>query len=491
MGLEGYLCAFASSFFNGSFPVWSRFLSDPQPDPVVFNGLVALGVFCSGVAVIPFSPAAEFVWTLEGFIGGVLFVFATLFSFLAIPRCGLSTGQAVWCSCAILVAFVWGSLGPGQVAKPVKNVPLSVLALLLLMLGATSIVFCREIMERLFGDAAPSPAGGEEPSPLLPRAAAAAAPGDDVSHRRSHQHAGAAAASEQHTTAAAQPHSAVELTQSSCAGSSFPSSSRSITSSAARQLSGEGGAAGPGVTTPSSSVGRGGGPGPGGGATTPSSSSLGRGAAPPAPASPSPGGRTSSAPRCSTSLSTRSLSFQRRGEQELLTAGAHSNGNERLVGLASAATVGLFGGSVLVPLSYAPKAAGGVAFLPSFGLGALAAGSVVTATRLAWGGAELRRVAGHPLGGAQRFDVLLSGLLSGFTWNAGNFCSIAAQSYYALPYGIAYPILQCAFFFGGLWGIYMFGEVERRAARVFWFGTALLAAGVVLLGAYGPGAGSS
>ena len=36
------------------------------------------------------------VFTLPGALGGVLFVFAALFSFVAIPRAGLATAQAVW-----------------------------------------------------------------------------------------------------------------------------------------------------------------------------------------------------------------------------------------------------------------------------------------------------------------------------------------------------------------------------------------------------------
>lgn len=36
------------------------------------------------------------VFTVPGALGGVLFVFAALFSFVAIPRAGLATAQAVW-----------------------------------------------------------------------------------------------------------------------------------------------------------------------------------------------------------------------------------------------------------------------------------------------------------------------------------------------------------------------------------------------------------
>lgn len=106
----------------------------------------------------------------------------------------------------------------------------------------------------------------------------------------------------------------------------------------------------------------------------------------------------------------------------------------------------------------------------------------------------------------------------------GNVCSVIAQSPpFSLPYGVAYPILQCALFFGGLWGIYVFKEITGNSIAVFWGGAGAvqwrlqgcpgrvqsvqsvaslhlqwsfvlagaltLVAGVVLLGLYGPGAG--
>ena len=42
------------------------------------------------------SHTQDVVFTLPGALGGVLFVFASLFSFVAIPRAGLATAQAVW-----------------------------------------------------------------------------------------------------------------------------------------------------------------------------------------------------------------------------------------------------------------------------------------------------------------------------------------------------------------------------------------------------------
>ena len=57
-------------------------------------------------------------------------------------------------------------------------------------------------------------------------------------------------------------------------------------------------------------------------------------------------------------------------------------------------------------------------------------------------------------------------------WNAGNVCSIFAIA--GIGYGTAYPILQCALFFGGLWGIFVFREVRDKGAIAVFFGSAMV-----------------
>jgi len=146
--------------------------------------------------------------------------------------------------------------------------------------------------------------------------------------------------------------------------------------------------------------------------------------------------------------------------EPLLEAG--SGDGERISGLGLAASVGLFGGSILVPLKFVPAELSGLPCVPSFGLGALVTGLLVTA--IYW------YLSLRPSGKASKVagDTLGAGILSGAIWNAGNICSIVAQEPpFSLSYGIAYPILQCALFFGGLWGIYVFKEhLEHRNRRL-------------------------
>ena len=56
-----------------------------------------------------------------------------------------------------------------------------------------------------------------------------------------------------------------------------------------------------------------------------------------------------------------------------------------------------------------------------------------------------------------------------------------------VPYGVAYPILQASLVVSGILGIAVFGELRQRASiTCFFAASALVVAGAVLLGVYGP-----
>ena len=79
------------------------------------------------------------------------------------------------------------------------------------------------------------------------------------------------------------------------------------------------------------------------------------------------------------------------------------------------------------------------------------------------------------------------GVASGLVWNLGNVCQLLAQSVFSLPYGVAYPILQASLVVAGILGIACFGELRQKEAIVAFFAaSALVVAGAVLLGLYGP-----
>jgi glucose uptake protein GlcU len=153
----GFAIAALSAFFNGSFPAWSKATKE-EVDPVVFNGLVGLGAFLSSMVVpLLFNQLDGYVFIPLAFVGGVLLIGATLCSFLAIPRLGLGPAMALWSCSAILVSFLWGSLGPGKIHSDIKNIPLSILSLLLLIVGAVVIVGNDAIASKVFAEARDAP----------------------------------------------------------------------------------------------------------------------------------------------------------------------------------------------------------------------------------------------------------------------------------------------------------------------------------------------
>merc|ERR1719469_1259542 len=151
----GFVIAAASAFFNGSFPAWSK-LAIPGGDPVVFNGIVGLGAFLSSL-IVPLIAGKAYVFSLPAMFGGVLFLGATLCTFIAIPKIGLGIGCATWSCTAIYVSFLWGVLGPEQVRAEVKSVTLSLLSLVCLGVGATIIVSADALVNRFWKDANAAP----------------------------------------------------------------------------------------------------------------------------------------------------------------------------------------------------------------------------------------------------------------------------------------------------------------------------------------------
>lgn len=154
----------------------------------------------------------------------------------------------------------------------------------------------------------------------------------------------------------------------------------------------------------------------------------------------------------------------------------HSNKRTRKTftsGILSALGVGLFGGSVLVPMAFVGESLSGLAFLPSFGIGVIITSTLILSVYYGF----IKRT--NPFESFTLQGFLL-GILSGIIWNLGNVCSIFAIL--GLGYAIAYPIFQCALFFAGLWGIFVFKEITGKSRILVFFlsGIILLSGAVVL-----------
>lgn len=153
-------------------------------------------------------------------------------------------------------------------------------------------------------------------------------------------------------------------------------------------------------------------------------------------------------------------------------AGTRTQIPNYLRGIFWACVVGIFGGSILVPMHLIPEEKQRlVLFLPSFGLGAFFTSPLILLFHYS---CEKDKPAFHWK------DASLNGLLSGLIYNIGNGMSIIATS--SIGYAVAYPILQCAILISGLWGIFLFSEItDRYAIFVFFIGGVILVIGGVVL----------
>mmetsp|Transcript_23515 Transcript_23515/g.32984 ORF Transcript_23515/g.32984 Transcript_23515/m.32984 type:complete len:350 (-) Transcript_23515:144-1193(-) len=150
----------------------------------------------------------------------------------------------------------------------------------------------------------------------------------------------------------------------------------------------------------------------------------------------------------------------------------HSSDKYQYVrGILWAVFVGIFGGSILVPLNYVPSEAQGLVFLPSFGLGTMILSPLVYyANKFQTGSLP-------PLHLKQ---ALITGVTSGFISNVAMMLNILAIP--SIGYGVAYPIMQCAILVSGMWGIYAFHEItDLTTIVIFWLGGGTLVIGGFLL----------
>lgn len=142
-------------------------------------------------------------------------------------------------------------------------------------------------------------------------------------------------------------------------------------------------------------------------------------------------------------------------------------------GVIWASVVGIFGGSILAPIHYAPDDMQGIAVLPSFGVGTVTLAPVVFLVNILCTGVV------PPL----RIQIsLLPGLFSGLLWNISNLLSLVAIP--AVGYSVANPLLQGAVLISGMWGIYVFKEISNPSTiKAFWCGGVVFILGAITLAA--------
>jgi len=153
---------------------------------------------------------------------------------------------------------------------------------------------------------------------------------------------------------------------------------------------------------------------------------------------------------------------------------------ERILGILSALFVtGIWGGSIMVPMKFAPTDDKGLPYLTSFAIGA----TVVTISL--WFVRYLFLWHKHNYSFTTAYNALPSfhfrkmwpyGCTCGLLWSIANFFSIIAVE--NLGEGVGYSTTQVSMIVSGLWGIFYFREIEEASAILKWF----LAASVTVFG---------
>jgi len=157
---------------------------------------------------------------------------------------------------------------------------------------------------------------------------------------------------------------------------------------------------------------------------------------------------------------------------------------ERILGIAAAIVfTGIWGGSIMVPMQFAPTDDKGLPYLTSFAIGA----TVVTLSF--WVFRYLYLCHKHSYAFDAAYQALPSfhfskmwpyGCSCGLLWSIGNFFSIVAVE--NLGEGIGYSASQSSMLVSGLWGIFYFKEIEGADAILKWYASASVTAlGIILL----------
>jgi len=160
---------------------------------------------------------------------------------------------------------------------------------------------------------------------------------------------------------------------------------------------------------------------------------------------------------------------------------------KRRLGLLAAVFNGVWGGSIMVPMHYAPEEAGGTGYVVSFAIGALIITSLLWVLRfiveLHFTGPHYSISRAYQALPSLHLEIMwLPGCLAGLLWSIGNVASmISVQN---LGEGVGYSLTQASMLCSGLWGIFYFNEVVSRDLRVKWFASAVLCVTGILLLSY-------
>ncbi len=156
--------------------------------------------------------------------------------------------------------------------------------------------------------------------------------------------------------------------------------------------------------------------------------------------------------------------------------------SQRTLGLMAAVFNGVWGGSIMVPMHYAPEKAHGIGYVISFAIGATIITICLWIARFAY----YYFYEGMTFHGSYHslppfhFKVMWKpGGTAGLLWSIGNLSSMISVQ--QLGEGVGYSLTQASMLVSGIWGIFYFREVEGCGIRVKWFLSALITIGGILM----------
>jgi glucose uptake protein GlcU len=157
---------------------------------------------------------------------------------------------------------------------------------------------------------------------------------------------------------------------------------------------------------------------------------------------------------------------------------------ERILGILAAMIItGIWGGSILVPMHYAPPSNRGLGYLISFAIGAAVVNLSLWVIRYLYLCLyySSMKEAYQALPSFHLRKMWFYGGLCGLCWSIGNFSSILAVQY--LGQGVGYSATQASMLISGLWGIFYFREIEGMKVIIKWYLSAMVTVlGIVMLG---------
>eukprot|EP01155_Anaeramoeba_flamelloides_P000807 Anaeramoba_flamelloidesa1053659_47.p2 GENE.a1053659_47~~a1053659_47.p2 ORF type:complete len:211 (-),score=43.36 a1053659_47:612-1244(-) len=135
----GWVSVIIAIFFWGFFSVPMKFkrVLNADLNTFVFNFYLTIMVVTLPFLVLIFAP---FHFSGFGMLAGIVWIPCSVSFPIAIQNIGISKGQSIWAILILLISFFWGIV----FGHKVKSVGLTVLALIFLVVGVSSLGFLKQ-----------------------------------------------------------------------------------------------------------------------------------------------------------------------------------------------------------------------------------------------------------------------------------------------------------------------------------------------------------